>query len=157
VPYPIYPPATIVVRPAERQLWRVLNASAITYIDLQILVGSAPQSIGVVSLDGVPINENGMMRNRVLWTDHVFLPPAARVEFIFKSPSKGAVARLITRSVDTGPAGENDPARPLANIVVSDNAPEPRSQLAVSPRPLPRSTSAWLGNVKPVGTRKLYF
>jgi hypothetical protein len=68
-----------------------LNASAITYIDLQILVGNAPQSIGVVSLDGVPINENGMMRDRVLWTDHVFLPPAARVEFIFKGLSTGAV------------------------------------------------------------------
>jgi FtsP/CotA-like multicopper oxidase with cupredoxin domain len=75
VPYPEYPPAKTLVRPAERQLWRVLNASAITYIDLQILVGSAPQSIGVVSLDGVPINENGMMRNRVLWTDHVFCRP----------------------------------------------------------------------------------
>src|SRR6202034_3158344 len=157
VPYPDYPPATIMVRPAERQLWRILNASAITYIDLQISVGSAPQSLGVVSLDGVPINENGMMRDRVLWTDHVFLPPAARVEFIFKGLSTGAVARLITRSVDTGPAGENDPARPLAKIVVSDNAPEPLSQLAVSPRPLPKSTSVWLGNVKPVRTRKLYF
>jgi FtsP/CotA-like multicopper oxidase with cupredoxin domain len=157
VPYPIYPPATIMVRPAERQLWRILNASAITYIDLQILVGNAPQSIGVVSLDGVAINENGMMRDRVLWTDHVFLPPAARVEFIFKGLSTGAVARLITRSVDTGPAGENDPARPLAKIVDSDNAPVPVSQLAVSPRPLPRSTSVWLGNVKPVRTRKLYF
>jgi FtsP/CotA-like multicopper oxidase with cupredoxin domain len=157
VPYPDYPPATIMVRPAERQLWRILNASAITYIDLQILVGSAPQSLGVVSLDGVPINENGMMRDRVLWTDHVFLPPAARVEFIFKGLSTGVAARLITRSVDTGPAGENDPARPLANLVVSDNAPEPLSKLAVSPQPLPRSTSIWLGNVKPVRTRKLYF
>jgi FtsP/CotA-like multicopper oxidase with cupredoxin domain len=157
VPYPDYQPATIMVRPAERQLWRVLNASAVTYIDLQILFGSVPQSIGVVSLDGVPINENGMMRDRVLWTDHVFLPPAARVEFIFKGLSTGAVARLITRSVDTGPAGENDPARPLAKIAVSDDAPEPVSQLAVSPRPRPTSTSVWLGNVKPVRTRKLYF
>jgi FtsP/CotA-like multicopper oxidase with cupredoxin domain len=157
VPYPDYLPATIPVRPAERQLWRVLNASAITYIDLQILAGNAPQSIGVVSLDGVPINENGMMCDRVLWTDHVFLPPSARVEFIFKGLPKGALARLITRSVDTGPAGENDPARPLAKIVVSDDAPEPVSQLAVSPRPLPRSTTVWLGNVKPMRTRKLYF
>ena len=84
------------------------------------------------SLDGVPINENGMTGDRVLWTDHVFLPPAARVEFIFK----GLVGRsgrrgLITRSVDTGPAGENDPARSLADIVVSDAAPEPLSRLAV--------------------------
>jgi FtsP/CotA-like multicopper oxidase with cupredoxin domain len=54
VPYPDYPPAMIKVRPAERQLWRVLNASAITYIDIQLLAGNTPQLIGVVSLDGIP-------------------------------------------------------------------------------------------------------
>jgi len=114
VPYPDYPPATVMVRPSERQLWHILNASAITYLDIQITVGNQPQSIGVVSLDGTPINENGMARDRVLWVDHVFLPPAARVAFIFKGVPKGTQPRLITRSVDTGPAGENDPARPLA-------------------------------------------
>ena len=30
VPYPDYPPAVIKMKPGERQLWRVLNASAIT-------------------------------------------------------------------------------------------------------------------------------
>ena len=93
----------------------------------------------------------------MLWADHVFLPPAARVEFIFKGLPVGAQASLITRSVDTGPAGENDPARPLANIGVSGTAPEPPSQLATSPAPLPTLASVWLGNVKPARTRKLYF
>jgi FtsP/CotA-like multicopper oxidase with cupredoxin domain len=161
VPYPDYSPATILVKPGERQLWRVLNASALTYVDLQLVAGNTPQSFGVVSLDGVPINENGMTADRVLWTDHVFLPPAARVEFIFKGLAKGAQVNLITRSVDTGPAGENDPVRPLANIVASDSAPEPQAQLAASPEPLPVNAavwaSVWLGNVKPVRTRKLYF
>ena len=161
VPYPDYSPATILVRPAERQLWRMLNASALTYIDLQLLAGNAPQSIGVVSLDGIPINENGMTPDRVLWTNHVFLPPGSRVEFIFKGIPKGIQASLITRSVDTGPAGENDPARPLANIVVSDTAPQPPSQLAASPQPLrsqaPVWAPVWLGSVKPVRTRTLYF
>ena len=157
VPYPDYPPAVILARPSERQLWRVLNASAITYLDLQILVDNQPLSIGVVSLDGVPINENGMARNRTLWVDHVFLPPAGRVEFIFKGIPKEAQAQFITRSVDTGPAGENDPVRPLANIVASDHAPEPLLRLAASPEPLPASPLVWLGNVQPVRTRKLYF
>ena len=35
VPYPDYPPATIEMRPGEKQLWRVLNASAITYLNLR--------------------------------------------------------------------------------------------------------------------------
>ncbi len=157
VPYPDYPPARLMVRPSERQLWRVLNASAITYLDLQIVIGNQPQAIGVVSLDGVPINENGMSRDRVLWTDHLFLPPAARVEFIFKGIPKGTDARLITRSVDTGPAGENDPVRPLAAIVASDDAAEPATRLAAAPEPLAASPLVWLGNVKPVRTRKLYF
>ncbi len=30
VPYPDYPPAVIAIKPDERQLWRVLNAAAIT-------------------------------------------------------------------------------------------------------------------------------
>jgi FtsP/CotA-like multicopper oxidase with cupredoxin domain len=157
VPYPDYPPAVVMVRPSERQLWRVLNASAITYLDLQIVIGNQPQPIGVVSLDGVPMNENGLARDRVLWTDHLFLPPAGRVEFIFKGVPKGDEARLITRSVDTGPAGENDPVRPLATIVASDSAAEPALRLAGSPEPMPASPLVWLGDVKPVRTRKLYF
>jgi FtsP/CotA-like multicopper oxidase with cupredoxin domain len=64
---------------------------------------------------------------------------------------------LITRSVDTGPTGENDPVRPLANIVASDTAPEPQTKLAATPDPLPVNTAVWLGNVKPVRMRKLYF
>jgi FtsP/CotA-like multicopper oxidase with cupredoxin domain len=157
VPWPNYPPAVINVRPAERQVWRLLNASAITYLDLQILVDNLPQSMGVVSLDGEPINENGMARDRVLWVNHIFLPPAGRVEFIFKGLPERAQARFITRSVDTGPAGENDPARPLATIVATDRTPLPALRLAASPAPLPGSALVWLGDVQPVRTRKLYF
>jgi FtsP/CotA-like multicopper oxidase with cupredoxin domain len=157
IPYPDYPPPSIVVRPSEQQLWRVLNASAVTYLDLQVVVDNLPQPVGVVSLDGVPINENGLARNRILWVEHVFLPPSGRVEWIFKGVPQGVRARLITRSVDTGPAGENDPVRPLANIVASDEAPEPQSRLGASPVPFPPSDSVWLGDVQPVRVRKLYF
>jgi FtsP/CotA-like multicopper oxidase with cupredoxin domain len=157
VPYPDYPPAVITVMPSQRQLWRVLNASAITYIDLQIVVGDAPQNLGVVSIDGVPIDENGMAHDRILWVNHVFLPPGARVEWIFQGVPPRTNARLITRSVDTGPDGENDPARPLANIVVSPQARPPRAQLAESPVPLARSNRVWLADVRPARSRLLYF
>jgi FtsP/CotA-like multicopper oxidase with cupredoxin domain len=157
VPYPDYPPASIPVKPNQRQLWRVLNASALTYLDLQILIDNRPQSLGVVSIDGVPITENGMAPDKTLWVDHVFLPPSSRAEWIFKELPNGAHAHFITRSVDTGPAGENDPVRPLADIVASPSAPETRSYLAASPTPLPPATSVWLGDVHPVRTRKLYF
>ena len=59
VPYPDYPPASIAMKPGERQLWRVLNASAITYLNLAVLFRRAPQQLGIVAIDGVPINANG--------------------------------------------------------------------------------------------------
>lgn len=157
VPYPDYPPASIAMRPSERQLWRVLNASAITYLNLQVLFGNEVQALGVVALDGVPVNENGMSGNRAIWVSHAGVPPGGRIEFIVKGPPAGVKARLVTRSVNTGVSGENDPARPLANIVSSPDAPEPQSRLDSSPQPLPPSTSTWIGNVKPVRTRRLYF
>jgi FtsP/CotA-like multicopper oxidase with cupredoxin domain len=157
VPYPSYPPAAIKMKPGERQLWRVLNASAITYLDLQMLVNNSPQMVGVVSLDGNPINENGLAGNRILWESHVLLPPAGRVEFIVKGPLASQKASFVTRTVDTGPAGENDPTRPLATIVAAPEAPEPTVLLAASPKPLARPSSVWLADVTPVRTRKLYF
>jgi len=157
VPYPNYLPAVIKIRPQEKQLWGVLNASAITYLDLQMLVENKPQMLGVVSLDGVPINENGTTGNRIIWQSHVLMPPAGRVGIIVKGPSAGAAASLITRTIDTGPAGENDPTRPLATIVAEPNAAEPRVQLAKNPAPLAPSSSPWLSEVKPSRTRTLYF
>jgi FtsP/CotA-like multicopper oxidase with cupredoxin domain len=157
VAFPDYFPAVIAMKPDERQLWRVVNASAITYLDLQILIGGTPQRMGMVSLDGVPVNEGGMAVNRIVWETHVLLPPAGRIDFVFKAPPAGTQATLITRSVDTGPAGENDPTRPLATITVKADAPEPRSALPTSPAPPAPPTSVWLGNVKPAHERKLYF
>src|SRR5580698_3854323 len=58
VPYPDYPPAMIQMRPGERQLWRVLNASAITYLNLEVLFERKPQPLGLVAMDGIPIGEN---------------------------------------------------------------------------------------------------
>ena len=51
VPYPDYPPALVLMRPNERQLWRLLNASAIMYSDLRVLFNGVPQSLGRVSRD----------------------------------------------------------------------------------------------------------
>lgn len=157
VAFPDYPPAVIAMKPDERQLWRVVNASAITYLDLQILIGGTPQRMGMVSLDGVPVNEGGMSANRIVWETHVLLPPAGRIDFVFKAPPAGTQATLITRSVDTGPAGENDPTRPLATILAKADAPEPRSTLPASSAPPAPLTSVWLGDVKPAHERKLYF
>jgi len=157
VPFPEYQPAVIAMKPEERELWRVLNASAITYLDLQFLVRDQPEMVGVVAMDGIPVNANGNTQHPVVWKGHVLLPPAARAEFLVKAPPQGVPAALVTRSVDTGPAGENDPTRPLAKIIAVGDAPEPPSKLPGSPAILARQDEAPLSQLKPARERKLYF
>jgi FtsP/CotA-like multicopper oxidase with cupredoxin domain len=79
------------------------------------------------------------------------------VEFILQAPPQGGSGLLVTRTVDTGPGGENDPNRMLATIAVDPTAPEPSSQLQTSPQPLPPPDREWLGDVTPVRVRRLYF
>jgi FtsP/CotA-like multicopper oxidase with cupredoxin domain len=163
VPYPAYQPATIRMRASERQFWRIVNASSITYLNLQLLFAEKPQALGVIAVDGAPVNDNGQGGNYALWQSHLGVPPGGRIEFIVKAPPEGTIATLITRSVNTGPAGENDPTRALLNIVTSPDAPEPVSSLPVLPAAATAVAAAknsplpWLGSVTPVRTRKLYF
>jgi FtsP/CotA-like multicopper oxidase with cupredoxin domain len=158
VPYPAYQPATIRMRPLERQFWRVVNASSITYLNLQVLFDNKPQALGVAGVDGAPVNDNGGGGDYVLWQNHLGVPPGGRIEFIVTSPAQGTSATLITRSVNTGQDGENDPARTLANIVSSPDAPEPSFSLPAATVSAPKvSPLPWLGKVTPVRTRTLYF
>lgn len=157
VPYPDYNPALIQMRPGERQLWRVLNASAITYLNLEVLFHRQPQPLGLMAMDGVPMSHNDPSGELVDWQTHLGIPPGARVEFIVNGPAEGETGLLVTRTVDTGPGGENDPNRMLARIVASPDAPEPRSKLESSPQPLAAGSAAWLGDVRPVRVRHLYF
>jgi FtsP/CotA-like multicopper oxidase with cupredoxin domain len=85
------------------------------------------------------------------------VPPGARVEFIVTGPPAGVTGLFVTRTVDTGQGGENDPNRALASIIAANDAPEPHSILASSPEPLPPPTLPWLGRVAPVRVRRLYF
>ncbi len=157
VPYPDYPPATIEMRPGEQQLWRVVNACGITYLNLAVVLQRASQKLGIVAIDGVPLNSNGNADNAIEWRDHIGLPPGARVEFIVSAPPAGIPALLVTRTVDTGQGGENDPNRTLATIRAAPDAPQARSTLPQQHDPLPPAALPWLGSVAPVRVRKLYF
>jgi FtsP/CotA-like multicopper oxidase with cupredoxin domain len=157
VPYPDYPPATITMKPGEKQLWRVLNASAITYLNLQVLFDKVPQPLGLVAMDGVPMDQHNPDSMAVDPQTHIGLPPGARVEFVVTGPKEGDNALFVTRTVDTGPGGENDTNRALAKIVPSSTAPDAGPRLASTPQPLPPPSQAWLGSVAPVRVRHLYF
>ena len=157
VPYPDYPPATITMKPGERQLWRVLNASAITYLSLQVLFGPQVQAVQVVALDGVPIHKESAAVNKYVLLTHLGIPPGGRVEFVMKGPPEGTKASLVTRSVNTGAMGENDPNRAIADIVAKADATEPQSSLPKESVPLLASSTTWLRDVTPVRVRKLFF
>jgi FtsP/CotA-like multicopper oxidase with cupredoxin domain len=155
-------PANLRVRPETREFWRVLNASADTYFDLQIIYRagqgtdaqkvSAPQNLYLVALDGAPVSAKRFSEP----VTHILLTPGARAEFIVTTPPAGAFAQLVRLGYDTGPDGEVTPGRALANIISRADAPPapsrmPSAGIDASP------TAVSLGGAKPAATRKLYF
>ncbi len=175
VPYPKYPPAVIMMKPHERQFWRVLKASADTYFSLYVEFGVKRQGLVLVALDGVPLHygEPGAEDYAPQWS-YVFLPPATRAEFVVTGPPEGVSGRLMTGFVYRGSDEEApispkasaqpgvrigqddvDAARPLASIIVSADAIEPdtirRASVAAE---RPRTP---LSGVRAVRKRTLYF
>jgi Multicopper oxidase len=143
-PYPDYPPAVIKMKPGERQLWRVLNASAITYLNLAVIYNRIPQKLTIVALDGVSVTVGGASPDILDDQTHVGIPPGGRAEFIVEGPRAGFTGSFVTRTVDTGSGGENDPNRALATLVGSPDAPEPCSCLSSTPEPVsPKASLAW--------------
>ena len=165
VAFPEYTPAVLEIQPDKRELWRLLNASSITYLDLQLLVDHRPQLLGVVALDGVPLPVNPQTRQRVLWMSHILLPPGGRAEFLVGPLRDGTKGSFVTRTVDTGPVGENVPSRPLAAVFIRNDAPraistipamsEPANSLSAAGPSLPSRPP--LGAMIPAHQRKLYF
>ena len=112
----------IEIAPDERQFWRLVNASADRYLDLQL----EGQSFEIVAMDGMPIAQHDP-NHRTRIADHVLLPPAGRVEAIVTGPAAGAPRRLVSRCVDTGPDGDPNPSMVLADLV-------PKSASRATPR-----------------------
>jgi FtsP/CotA-like multicopper oxidase with cupredoxin domain len=157
VPFPDYPPAAIAIKPGERQLWRVLNASAITYLNLAVVFGNKAQQLGLVAIDGVPMNAPQGRSPPLTWANHIGVPPGGRVEFIVTGPPIGTPALFVTRTVDTGQGGENDPNRALASLVARDDAPEPQGKMPAFTTALPAPSVSWLAETRPTRVRKFYF
>jgi FtsP/CotA-like multicopper oxidase with cupredoxin domain len=91
------------------------------------------------------------------WVNHIGVPPGARVEFVMTGPPAGVQGLFVTRTVDTGQGGENDPNRALASLIAADDALEPQSKLPASSTPLRAPARPWLGDVSPVRVRRFYF
>jgi len=159
VPFPNYPPVIIPMRPGEKQLWRVANASSDSILDLQVQFNGVAQPLRVVGLDGVPTgSQDGTQTGKTIVKHDILLAPAARAEFIVTAPTSSLVnAQLLTLGIDTGPFGDDDPQRPLAQIKVSKTAEEPN--LTVQDAGAKKFRMRWESatTCTPSITRTLYF
>jgi len=120
----------IEIAPGERQFWRLVNASADRYMDLEL----EGQTFEIVAMDGEPIAQHDPA-HRTRIAEHVLLPPAGRLEAIVTGPAAGAPKRLVSRCVDTGPAGDPNPQMVLADVVPRPAAQSTPKVLASSRRP----------------------
>ncbi len=155
VRFPDYAPATIEVRPGEREFWRFVNAAANTIFSLQVVTDGVAQPLEVYAVDGMPLAKAPVAQSSL------YLPPGARVEFVMNTPLLGQTAQLVTQKVDSGPTGDSAPARPLANIVARHAARESEAgsdHLASNAlNAASEIESSGLPELKPVRTRMLYF
>lgn len=187
VPYPEYPVGTIRTAPLQREFWRVLNASADTYVNVGILfngewkdgglsaVHGRWQKLGLVAVDGVPISGNDSAAKGISWPSAILIPPGGRAEFIVETPPEGTKAELITVGAETNPASDED----SPNSAASRSGEVPDRDDFTPPRPLARiissagtseppagiesalaavpSQAAALADIPPVRQRTLYF
>ncbi len=166
ITFPGYKPAVIPTNPGQPELWRVANTGADTILNLQYTVAGTAQPMQLVAMDGNPIAAWTSGVNSVTQTN-IVLPPGARAEFVVTTPSVGDTAQLVTEYWGTGPDGDFDPARPIANIVSQVGA-EPamfaaKALAALQPTrtgltPAAKVTRfANLAAATPVAQRNLYF
>src|SRR6184192_270038 len=99
------------IAPNERQFWRIVNASADRYLDLQL----DGQTFEIVALDGMPLAYHEP-NNPTRTTNHLLLAPAGRLEAIVTGPEPGTHSALRTLCVDTGPVGDPNPGMVLADV-----------------------------------------
>ena len=123
IPYPKYGPGIIQMQAGAKEFWRVVNASADTIADLQLVYDGVVQPVQLVALDGVPIgSQDGKHQGYTITKTDVYIPPAGRAEFIVTGPSTNVKsATFLTRHINTGPGGDSDTRRPLAQIQLTND------------------------------------
>ena len=106
----------IEIAPGERKFWRIVNASADRYLDIQL--DGTP--LEIVALDGMPLAYHDP-EHPTRTADHLLVVSAGRLEAIVTGPSAQAHAALRTLCVDTGPAGDNNPGMVLADLAFTQS------------------------------------
>jgi FtsP/CotA-like multicopper oxidase with cupredoxin domain len=141
----------------ERQYWRLANTDAQTTLDLVLLVNGVRQPFMVTARDGVPlIVENGKPPYQPVSMDHIFLPPASRIEFYLLGQVAGADMVVRTLQVDTGCVGDVDLTRNLFHVRVGTDHVAQNVVVPPSTDPVPQRFSN-LGWQTPAKQRTFLF
>ena len=94
-------------RPGEYQVWQLGNLGADAFFDMKL----EGHQVWLLERDGNLLLEPVRI-------DHVFLPPGARAVVVVRAGAAGRYA-YRHRNVDTGPAGDPNPAEKLGTFIVS--------------------------------------
>ncbi len=159
IAYPAETPAIIELAPGRKEFWRLVNASADTVADVQLVYDGVPQPLEVVALDGVCTgSQDGARQGKIVKMTDILIPPAGRAEFIVTTPSAAVTsATFQTLKVHTGPDGDNDTTRTLAMLIRDEKAADglpkmPAASAAPGPQRFERLAQA------PIAARRiLYF
>jgi FtsP/CotA-like multicopper oxidase with cupredoxin domain len=152
--YPAYQPATIAASPGQREFWRVANLASDTIFNLQILFNHIAQPVEMIAIDGVPIGPRKSTAQ--VRPTSILLPPGARAEFVVTTPKQGENAQLVTEAWVTGPEGDIDPKRTIANIVTSPEIHQ-EGRLSVRQQASKVVRAKSRPDTPPVVQRRLYF
>ena len=159
IPYPTYPTAKLPIHPLQKQFWRVGNLAADTILDVQLVYDGVPQVLQLVALDGVPTgSQDGTQQGQLVPVTHILLPPAGRAEFIMTGPASSVKsAKFVTQDIDTGPDGDNDPARPIATLNQVAVVIPPLAQLPSVAGPTWKQRFEGLKTAQVTGNHLVYF
>jgi suppressor of ftsI len=94
-------------RPGEYQIWQLGNLGADAFFDMKL-----------DGHDAWLIERDGNLLLRPVRVEHVFLPPGARAVAVVRAGKAGSYA-YHHLNVDTGPAGDPNPAVRLGTFIVS--------------------------------------
>jgi FtsP/CotA-like multicopper oxidase with cupredoxin domain len=159
----------------RKELWRLVNAAANTYVRLHLvdiggsdIVRSVP--LEVVGLDGAPFADKRGRLKAQTSTEPIMVPPGGRVEFNVRLDVPAAQHRIVlrTEAVATGCAGDLMPGRDLAAVRIDPLPREAPSGRESAPRrtlqgvddmpstdvPVRRRTFAFTEYPRPIAARQ---
>lgn len=123
---------SITMQPGQRQIFRMANASADTFVAPRLSLFqngvTTVQNLEVFARDGVGLSNAGGQRvfgNLDVSQNQFILPPSGRVEFVVHAPPAGATLYLDDTQVAPGCGGNLYPPRRLLRITTAGTPVDP--------------------------------